>query len=382
MYIASQDELEAFVARAATSSVLAIDTEFLREKTYYAKLCLLQMATDDEDVVIDPFGITDLSVLQPLLIDQNIMKIVHAGRQDIEILLYDVGCIPTPIFDTQIAEALLGRTQQIGYGALVHTVLGIKLKKLDSFTDWSVRPLTQSQIDYAREDVIYLPELYRVLTQELTQKGRIDWVDAEFKELTQVRHYQDDERERFRRLKHISQLSNRQMAAAREVAAWREIHARMRNVPRKWILTDEQIVEACKRESRTIDDLFLVRGIRERLTTRDAREVIELMSSALDSPADTWPQVQNCNRNEPNVDVQADMLMALVKLRAKEHDIAVQTLASHADLTALARGHYEDSEVLRGWRKQIVGDDLVRMLEGSITLGIKDGKPYLVSLER
>lgn len=377
MYIASQAELEAFVERARKSSILAIDTEFLREKTYYPKLCLLQMATDDEVVIIDPFEVDDLAALKPVLEDDDVVKVFHAGYQDIEILLYDIGCVPHPIFDTQVAAALLGQTQQVGYGALVHSICGVKLKKTDSFTDWSARPLQDSQLEYAADDVIYLPKMYAAMTAQLEEKGRLHWLDVEFEEMMKPESYIPDERDRWRRLKHVGQLSRRQMAAAREVAAWREIEARKRNVPRKWVLTDEQIVESCRREPRTIDDLFMVRGIRERLTTRDARAVITLVRAALDSAPDTWPQLPASGRSEPNVDVEAEMLLAIVRMRARENNIAIPTLASSADITAVARGHRQGIDLLKGWRKELVGNELVEFMEGRTALVIEDGKPVV-----
>ena len=373
MYIDSQAELLAFVERARSSSLLAVDTEFLREKTYYPKLCLMQLATDDERVIVDPFAVDDLTVLRELFECDSIVKVFHAGYQDIEIILYDIGCVPHPLFDTQVAASLLGHMQQIGYGALVQSVCGVKLKKVDSFTDWSVRPLSESQLQYAEDDVVYLPRIYEAQRKALEDKGRLGWLEAEFRDMEKPDSYMTDERERFRRLKHFTQLSRRQMAAAREMTAWREIEARKRNVPRKWILTDEQIVESCKREPRTIDDLFMVRGMRERLTTRDAREVIELVRSALDSAPDTWPDLPAAGRSEPNVDVQVDLLMAVVRIRARENDIAIPTLASHADLVAIARGHYEGVDLLRGWRRDIVGAELVELLEGRLALSIEDG---------
>ncbi len=373
MYIDSQAELEAFVERAGTTRVLAIDTEFLREKTYYPKLCLMQLATDDERVIIDPFGVDDLKVLKRLFEDESIVKVFHAGHQDIEIIFYDIGCIPRPLFDTQVAAALLGQVQQIGYGALVHAMCGVKLKKVDSFTDWSVRPLSESQLSYAEDDVVYLPQIYEAQCKALEQKGRLGWLDDELGELMNPETYMPDERELYRRLKHVGQLSRRQMAAAREMASWREIEARKRNVPRKWILTDEQIVESCKREPRTIDDLFMIRGMRERLTTRDARMVIELVVAALDSAPDTWPELQTAGKSEPNVDVQVDLLMAIVRIRSKQNGIAIPTLASHSDLVDIARGHYDNVDLLKGWRRDIVGAELVDMLEGRLSLAIENG---------
>jgi len=370
MYIASQEELESFVGRSRQSSVLAIDTEFLRERTYYPKLCLLQLATDDEVVIVDPFAVKDLKVLNPLFEDENIVKLFHAGHQDLEIMLYDFDCLPHPLFDTQVAAALLGQTQQIGYAALVHSVCGVKLKKIDSFTDWSLRPLSESQLEYAADDVVYLPKMYKSMREELERKGRLDWLTADFEEMSKPETYLVDERERFRRLKHVAQLSRRQMAAAREMAAWREIEARKRNIPRKWVMTDEQIVEACKREPRTIDDLFMVRGMREKLSTRDARTVIQLAVAALDSSPENWPEISQSSRSERNVDAQVDLMMAIVRMRARENDVAIQTLANHADLVAVARGHYERADILKGWRREIVGAELIELAEGRIRLSI------------
>lgn len=378
MYIANQTSLEAFVERAAASSVLAIDTEFLREKTYYAKLCLLQLATDDEIAIVDPFSVRDLKVLQPLLLDEGIVKLFHAGGQDLEIINRDIGVLPRTIFDTQVAAALLGHTQQVGYGALVQSVCGVSLKKIDSFTDWSRRPLSDSQLDYAADDVRYLPKMYRIMSDTLEKKGRLNWLDRDFDDLVDPVHYQSDPYERFRRLKRGNQLSCKQLAAARDVAAWREIEAQKRDVPRKWVLTDEQIVEACKREATTIDELFMVRGMRERLPTRDARAVAAIMKEALALPPEQWPEHDKVGRNEPNVDVELDLMNALVRLRAKENGIAVQTLANHADLAEVARGHREGVDVLRGWRRAIVGDELVDLLEGRISLRLSDGELEVV----
>lgn len=374
MYIANQEDLEAFAKRAMRSSVLAIDTEFLREKTYYAKLCLLQLATDDETVIVDPFEVEDLRVLAPLLENESVVKLFHAGGQDLEILLREVGTLPRPLFDTQVAAALLGHTQQIGYAALVHAECGVTLKKIDSFTDWSRRPLSDSQLEYAADDVAYLPRMYERMRAQLVELGRLAWLDRDFEDLADPKRYATNERERYRRLKRVSQLSRRQLAAAREVAAWRELEAQRRDVPRKWVVTDEQIVEACKREARTIDELFMVRGMSDRLSTKDARCVVALMSSALDAPPDAWPEPDRCGKNEPNVDAELDLMCALVRLRAKQNGVAFPTLASHDDLARVARGYREGVDVLRGWRRSLVGEELLRLLEGKIALSLSDGE--------
>lgn len=373
MYIANQENLVAFVERAMRSSVLAIDTEFLREKTYYAKLCLIQLATDDEAVIVDPFSVGDLGALKPVLENESVVKLFHAGSQDLEILLREVGVLPRPIFDTQVAAALLGHTQQIGYAALVGTECGVTLKKIDSFTDWSRRPLSESQLEYAADDVLYLPRMYARMRAQLERKGRLSWLDRDFKEMSDPAKYATDERGRYRRLKRVSQLSRRQLSAAREVAAWRELEAQRRDVPRKWVITDEQIVEACKREARSIDELFMVRGMSDKLSTREARAVVSLMGSALDAPPDSWPDVDRCSKNEPNVDAQVDMMTAVVRLRAKESGVAFPTLASHDDLARVARGYRDNIDLLRGWRRSLVGEELLELLEGKLSLRLDGG---------
>ena len=211
------------------------------------------------------------------------------------------------------------------------------------------------------------------LKAALEEKGRLHWLDHDFEELSDPARYEANERERFRRLKRVSQLSRRQLSAAREVAAWRELEAQRRDVPRKWVVTDEQIVEACKREARTIDELFMVRGLSDRLSTKDARAVVSLISSALSAPPDTWPELDRCGKSEPNVDAELDLMSALVRLRAKENGIAFPTLASHDDLARVARGYREGVDLLRGWRRAIVGEELLELLDGRLTLSLDGG---------
>lgn len=370
MYIANQESLEAFVDRARSSSVLAIDTEFLREKTYRAKLCLLQMATDAEVAIVDPFAVDDLGAIVPLLADERIVKLFHAGSQDLEIIYHDLGVVPHPLFDTQVAAALLGQTQQVGYGALVHSLCGVSLKKTDSFTDWSQRPLSESQLEYAADDVVYLPELYRIMTEKLEAKGRLGWLAPDFAEMEDPAHYEQDPNDRFRRLRRVNQLAARQLPLAQAAAAWRERQAIKRNIPRKWVLSDEQLVEICKREARTIDELFMVRGVRERLSTRDARAVVAEIVTGLDLPADQWPELDKALKSEPNVDAQVDLMEALVRQRAKENDIAMQTLAGRSELSLVARGYTDQADVLKGWRRAMVGEELLELLAGRLALSL------------
>ena len=222
--------------------------------------------------------------------------------------------------------------------------------------------------------MIYLPRVYRKMRSELESKGRLGWLTPDFEEMMNPAKYHEDPRLRYRRLKRVAQLDERQLCAAREFAAWREEEARKRDMPRKWLVSDEQIVEACRRDARTIDDLYMVRGVREKLPVRDARVVIERMNKSRSLPKDEWPNLGKPSRNERNVDASIDLMAALVRLRAKENGVAMQTLASHSDLAALARGHSEGSDLMRGWRWALVGEELVDLLEGRIALSLNKGE--------
>lgn len=373
MLIDNEKEFDAFILRAQSSSYLAIDTEFLREKTYYAKLCLLQIAIEGEIAIIDPFKISHLDKLAGLLINPEIVKIFHACSQDVEILYHETGVVPVPIFDTQVAAALLGKVQQASYSSLVSIYCGVSLPKKDSFTDWSRRPLTESQITYAADDVKYLPEIYHKMVEQLEKKNRLHWLDETFADLSNPKLYEVDPRERYKKLRRVNQLDARQQAAAREFAAWRELKAQKLNIPRKWIVSDEQIVEACRREARTLDELYMVRGMRDSLKTSEGRQVIECITTGLECPEEDLPQINNKSHNEQNVDILVDLMSALVRLRAQEHQIAVQTLAPHTELMKLARGYYDESELMQGWRYRIIGKDLVDLLDGKFSIQIVDG---------
>ena len=373
MYITDRKQLKEFADRAKRSAVLAVDTEFLREKTYWPRLCLIQLATEEESVVVDPFRVKDLSDLAELFVDERIVKLFHAAGQDMELIVHEMGVVPKPVFDTQIAASLLGDMLQIGYGSLVLNECNVKLKKADSFTDWSRRPLTDSQIQYALDDVIYLPRIYRSMKERLEKLGRLSWLDRDFEELSDPERYKVDPYERFKRLKRVNQLTPQQLSAARKVAAWRETQAMKRNIPRKWVVTDEQIVEICKREPRTLDELFMVRGVSNTLKTDDARRVLAACKQGLDAPEDAWPELNKSYKSEPNVDPQVDLLYSLGKVRAKEAGVAFGVLASHADLAKLVRGHYEEVDILKGWRRHLVGEELLALMRGEILLGIEDG---------
>ena len=378
MLIDDDSQLKAFVKRCCTSPYMAIDTEFLREKTYYARLCLIQVAIEGEVAIIDPFAIKDITLLNDALTSPDVVKIFHASSQDIEILYHETGVVPRPVFDTQIAAALLGKSQQASYSSLVSSYCSVNLPKKDSFTDWSQRPLKDSQIRYAADDVVYLPQIYYDMVEVLNEKNRLQWLDEAFEEISSPEQYEIKPEERYRKLRRVNQLNAQQMAAAREFAAWRELKAQKINVPRKWIVSDEQIVEACRREARTIDELFMVRGMRESLRAEDARQAVACIKKGLLCPKEQLPQVHEKPKNEHNVDIVVDLMNAVVHLRARENHIAPQTLAPQAELMKLARGHDDECELLKGWRYKVIGKELKELLKGKFSLRIADGNLEII----
>lgn len=378
MLIDDNSQLKAFVKRCCTSPYMAIDTEFLREKTYYARLCLIQVAIEGEVAIIDPFAIKDITLLNDALTSPDVVKIFHASSQDIEILYHETGVVPRPVFDTQVAAALLGKSQQASYSSLVSSYCSVNLPKKDSFTDWSQRPLKDSQIRYAADDVVYLPQIYYDMVEVLNEKNRLHWLDEAFEEISSPEKYEIKPEERYRKLRRVNQLNVQQMAAAREFAAWRELKAQKINVPRKWIVSDEQIVEACRREARTIDELFMVRGMRESLRAEDARQAVACIKKGLSCPKEQLPQVHEKPKNEHNVDIVVDLMNAVVHLRARENHIAPQTLAPQAELMKLARGHDDECELLKGWRYKVIGKELKELLKGKFSLRIADGNLEII----
>ena len=221
-----------------TAPCVAIDTEFMRERTYFARLCLIQLASDDVAAIVDPLAISDLAPLRELLTDPDVVKVFHAGSQDLEIFYRLFEVATAPIFDSQIAATLAGFPQQVGYGALVKEVMGVTLDKGDTYTDWAKRPLSETQVEYALNDVRYLPEIRRRLLAEMEREGRIDWLAADFARLEDPATYEVAPRELWRRVKRVSSLNRRQLAVAREVTAWREIEAQRRDVPKRWVVGD------------------------------------------------------------------------------------------------------------------------------------------------
>lgn len=373
MYVTDTETLSELVHRLREAPCVAVDTEFMRERTYYARLCLIQLASEEIAAIVDPLAIADLTPLKDLMTDANVVKVFHAGSQDLEIFYRLFGVPTAPVFDSQVAATLAGFPQQVGYGALVKEVMGVTLDKGDTYTDWAKRPLSDTQVEYALNDVRYLPEIRRRLLSEMERDGRVEWLSADFGRLEDASTYESDPRELWRRVKRVSSLNRRQLAVAREVTAWREQEAQRRDVPKRWVIGDESIVEIARRAPRSAQDLCAIRGVADKVGRSAQQGLLGAVAEGLAVREEELPTLHKRRRPVGDVDGAVDLMIALVRLRAREHGVAMPLMASRDDLERLAAGEKEASPLLEGWRKNMVGDELLALLEGRIEMRLKNG---------
>jgi len=372
MYISTNEDLTAFCNRARAFSAIAIDTEFLREKTYHAKLCLVQIATPDECVVIDPLAIDDLGPLAELMTDVDTLKVFHACSQDMEVLCHALGSVPVPIFDTQVAAGFLGERAQCSYHNLVSTFCGVSLPKTESLTDWSRRPLSPKQIEYALDDVRYLIDAYRVIESKLHSLGRTAWVRDEIRPLADPAHYRSDPRAAFKRVKRVNACTRRQLAVARELASWREQRAETRDIPRKWVMSDEVLLALCKRAPQTVEDFRAVRGT-EQLSARDVEVALDAIARGRRCPQENLPSIGRAHRAPaPELESVIDLMYALIRLVSERSGVATSLIVSRDGLLDYIE-HPERSPLREGWRFELVGTLMDDLLQGNIGLTVKDG---------
>ena len=372
MYISTNEDLTAFCNRARAFSAIAIDTEFLRGKTYHAKLCLVQIATPDECVVIDPLAIDDLGPLAELMTDVDTLKVFHACSQDMEVLCHALGSVPVPIFDTQVAAGFLGERAQCSYHNLVSTFCGVSLPKTESLTDWSRRPLSPKQIEYALDDVRYLIDAYRVIESKLHSLGRTAWVRDEIRPLADPAHYRSDPRAAFKRVKRVNACTRRQLAVARELASWREQRAETRDIPRKWVMSDEVLLALCKRAPQTVEDFRAVRGT-EQLSARDVEVALDAIARGRRCPQENLPSIGRAHRAPaPELESVIDLMYALIRLVSERSGVATSLIVSRDGLLDYIE-HPERSPLREGWRFELVGTLMDDLLQGNIGLTVKDG---------
>jgi len=378
--ITTTDSLAKFCKKAKSAPFIALDTEFMRERTFYSQLCLIQMATPDDEAILDPLadGI-DLSPFLALLADKKLEKVMHAARQDMEIFYKLINAVPTPIFDTQIAAMALGFGENVGYLALVKGRLAITLDKGARFTDWSRRPLSDNQLTYALADVTHLRDLYPGMCRELTKMGRMNWVREEMETMMDYRLYDFDPELAWKRLKPRMYRQD-YLAALKAAAAWREREAQTKDVPRGRILKDDGIYVIAQRKPKRVKDLNNVRGIPNGFANRKtAVNLVEDVQKAIANAADYAPDVTRKQQMPSGLGPSVDMLKTLLRLNTEYEDIAPRLIANVADLTELAAfGKKADVRALTGWRREVFGEDALKMLSGEISLTLKDKKVVAV----
>ena len=373
--ITSTDALAEFCARAATCDYVTVDTEFLRERSYYSKLCLLQLALptrgEEDAVLVDPIaGDLSLEPLYALFRDPSVVKVFHAARQDLEIFYVDAGLIPRPLFDTQVAAMVCGFGEQVGYETLVRKIARQSLDKTSRFTDWSRRPLTEAQQIYALADVTHLRDIYEHLAAKLAKTGREKWVAEEMQILTDPATYVIRPEDAWRRIK-TRNGSGRFLAVVRELARFREDYAQMRNIPRNRVLKDDALVELASTKPKSANDLS-----RSRLLLREARRgdiadgIIAAVKAGLDCPNDDLPKPDRSRERLQINPALADLLRVLLKAKSEELGVASKLIASASDLDFIAAGERE-VHALKGWRREAFGEDALRLCAGEIALTVK-----------
>jgi ribonuclease D len=368
--IATSDALDALCRRLAAEEFVTVDTEFMRERTYFPELCVVQLAGDHEVGIIDAQAEgLDLAPLAALLADRAVMKVFHAARQDIEIFVLRFGAVPTPLFDTQIAAMVAGFGDQVGYEALVSGLTGGSVDKAHRFSDWSVRPLSPAQIAYAAADVTHLRHVYRRLRARLEEDGRIDWVAEEMAELTNPALYRADPDAAWERLKPRSS-NRRYLARLQALAAWREREAQRVNIPRQRLVKDEALMEIAATMPADAEALARIRSISRGLAEgRTGDSLLEAVAAARaipDSALPPAPAPRDPQRASPAL---IALLKVLLAAKCEYHHVAPRLVASSEDLDRLAAEDSPSIPALHGWRREVFGEDALALKHGRIALG-------------
>jgi ribonuclease D len=376
--VTDQQALESLCRTLRQSPRLALDTEFVGEDTFIPRLELIQVATATTAAVIDFPAVQasgSLDVFWELICEAKIEKIFHAGRQDLDLFATHAGQIPKPFFDTQIAAAMVGYGAQIAYANLVQRLLGTRLAKAHTFTNWSARPLSDGQIAYALEDVEFLLSIHTHLQDRLRTLGRLDWVGEEFARLeTAVGEKSREPQERYQRIRGWDTLKPKGAAVLRELAAWREAEARRRNVPRGRVMRDEVLLQLARHPPKSVNDLRGLRGVHSSEIDRQGTQLLAAITSALALPPSAWPEVPSERKPDPESTGIVELLQAVLKARAAEEGIAPTMVATSADLQTLVEAKQNrmalDVPILRGWRRQLAGDLLLQVLDGAVTITV------------
>ena len=355
--------------RFSRDSFLAIDTEFMRERTYYPQLCLIQIAGKDEAVTVDALATEiNLDPILDLMANHKIMKVFHACRQDMEIFFNLNRRIPFPVFDTQIGAMVCGYGESVGYDKLVRQITGVQIDKSSRFTDWSHRPLSKQQLNYALSDVTHLRTVYESLLNQLEKNGRINWLNEEFQNVLNPKTYDIPLDQIWKRLK-IKNGRPKFLILVRELCAFREKEAQNRNIPRNRVIRDDILLDIAARSPRSSVDLAKVRSLSAQFAEgRLGKSILRLVAEASNIPESDAPQLEKLNKSKPQKPALIELLKVLLKHKSEDNNVAQKLIASTADLEAIAENDNANVLALSGWRKDVFGDDALLLKSGKIAL--------------
>jgi ribonuclease D len=379
--ITSSIELAAICKRLSRSEYVTVDTEFMRETTYWPRLCVIQMAGSEETAIVDAMAPNlDLEPFFKLMANERVMKVFHAARQDIEIIFHRGGLVPHPVFDTQVAAMVCGFGESVSYDQLVHRLTGARLDKSSRFTDWGRRPLTERQVEYALADVTPLRQVYEALAARLEQQGRAEWVGEEMGVLTSPETYKLEPAHAWKRLK-MRVRKPAELAVLQELAAWREREAQARDVPRNRVLKDDAIYEIASQQPTASTALGQLRTIpRGFERSRAAEEILGAVRRALAIPKDDLPRVPKHRPASNGNGAAVDLLKVLLKMISESHGVASKIIATVDDLEAIAGDDSADVPALHGWRRDLFGDTALKLKRGEIALAVEMN--HVVAIEQ
>ena len=364
----------------ATHDYVTVDTEFLREQTFWPQLCLIQMAGPGLEFLIDPLSeAIDLEPFFGLMANKEVVKVFHAGRQDIEIVFSKAGIIPEPIFDTQIAAMVCGFGESVGYVNLVKKVISVDVDKGARFTDWSRRPLSRKQLEYALGDVTHLRDVYHFLVRELETSGRSHWLAEEMATLCAPETYVTKPEDAWKRLK-MRVKSRRALAVLMELAAWREAEAQGQNVPRNRVLRDEALYDIANQAPTSLEKLGALRSLSQGFSkSQRGRDIIDAVQKGRDRDIATVPPLKNGRQLSAEATAFVDLLRVLLKANAAHYGVAPRLIADAGDLESIAVEDAPDVPALKGWRRELFGEDALRLKNGKTALTVENGRVVAIS---
>ncbi|MEN6541019.1 ribonuclease D [Parvibaculum sp.] len=377
--ITDSDTLAAVCAGLSTAGYVTVDTEFMRDSTFWSKLCLIQLAGPQDDYIIDPLapGI-DLTPFYELMRNKKVVKVFHAARQDIEIFWHEAQTIPDPLFDTQVAAMVCGFGDSVGYETLVKRLSGGSVDKSSRFTDWARRPLSDKQLQYASGDVTHLRKIYEVLARRLTQTGRARWVAEEMAILQDPETYTTRPEDAWKRLK-VRFKGSKGLAVLVEVAAWRERQAQDRDLPRSRVLKDDALAEIATQIPRSLEELDRLRAVPKGLSnSRSAAALMEAIERGLNMPEHLIPVVKDAEPLPPGIGPLVELLKVLLAMRCEEHEVAQKLIAKVSDLELIAAHEEAEVPALNGWRREVFGNDALRLKRGELAIGAKGKRIILI----